>query len=257
MSGTAGSLSVAAGGINIPQPRVRIYKGSDLPNDFGQHDRVVAGGLTDPEFDAIKDMQPAIWLFRYKRGYNATRASLVPGFNYDNTRGWVHPSDNSGIPTNGRKVGGGGHAARNGAVLPARMTEWSLTAAHEYSKSFDPELWFQDIFTNQYTYPIMDIATATPNGASIIGMSGQSGNNTGANPNADSIGFCDSSRTRGVQVQRFAFAVAVVSPDDPREYLIGPMSPHVKCEIWPRLKVAHSGFGVQYSRGRKIRALLD
>lgn len=249
MSGTSSSLTDGKGS-GLPQPMIRIIRGGPTS---GAHDRVEAGGLTDPAFDAIADLEPQLWLYRYKRGFYS-KSSQHSGYSYDNVRGYVHPSHWTGAIVGGRKVGGGSHTTRGGGPIPARSTEWVVTAAHRYDAMLEPELWFLNNNTLPLTYPIQPIATATGNEHGLIGRSGQHGRDTGTYPTTGEPGFCGSSQIKGTHAQWFAFAYAVRDMEgDSRDYVVGPLSEVVRAEIWPRVKVNYGTCLPRADRGRKIR----
>lgn len=234
----------------LPQPVVRIVKGNDLV--VGAHDRTFAGGLTKPQFDAIKDLNPQIWLFRYKTAYTP-HTNPNSGYRYDNTRGYIHPSDLSAGPVSGRNYSGGNHNTRGGPPVPPRQTEWNVTRDNFYDAEFQPELWFLSSSGGIHTFPIQAIATATGAEHNIIGRSGQSGQNTGSYPSEGLPGFCGSGRTKGTQSQWFAFAYTVTDEVDPRNRIIGPLSEPVNAKIWPHVKVNYGTCLPRYDRGRKIK----
>lgn len=248
MSGTLAALE-SSGGLSIPKPRVRILTNGI---DSGKHDDIEIGGITAPEWEAIKDKSPQIWLFRYKRGHSPTVGrGMHSGYRYDNTRGYVHPSNWVAGVNIGRNVGGGAHTSRNGSVIPNRQTEWNMTDAHRYDAVFDPEFWFLNNNTQEYSWPILSVTAVTGFEHTKIGQSGQGGNNTGTYPNPVP-GFCNSTRTRGTQIQYFAFAIAIKDVQDSRNYLIGPLTEPVQASIWPKVKVAYN-CPVLVDKGRKIK----
>jgi hypothetical protein len=248
MTGTLASLDTQ-GGASLPQPVVRLVNGGD---GIATHDRAYVGGISHPQFDAIRDMKPQIWLFRYKRGFTNT-SGPHSGYSYDKRRGYVHPAHFVGGAQSGRHVGGGGHTTRNGGAIPDRPTEWTLTDDHRYDAVFEPELWFLNSQTNPYAWPIVPLATATGIEHTTIGQSGQSGNDTGTYPDAQSRAFCGSTRTKGTQVQWFAFAVVVDDPADSRCKIIGPLSEPLRAAIWPKVQVGYGACPITADKGRKIR----
>lgn len=255
MSGTSGSILSGKGGISLPQPVVRLVMGNNHPALPGMHDAAYVGGMTDPEFEAVQDRSPQIWLFRYKMGHNPKYDPHNTGYMHDKRRGYVHPSNWDGTAVGVRKVGGGGHHFRNGGTAQKRPSEWDVTKAHRYEAVFQPELWFLDRNSNPYSFPIQQVATSASDEYTMIGNSGQHGNFSGANPNHTQPGFCGSSQTGGVQKQWFAFAYAIKDTTDTRNYIIGPLSEVVEAVIWPKIKVNYGGCLPKFDRGRKIRLM--
>jgi hypothetical protein len=229
---------------------VRIVKGDDRAS--GRHDRVYVGGMQKPQYEAVKELNPQIWLFRYKTGYNPN-VGPNPQSHLDRTRGYVHPSDTSLVIVTGRNYSGGSHNTRLGGQAPSRASEWSVTGPLLYEAIFLPELWFLTTGNSLHSYPIQPIATATGDEHLLIGKSGQSGQNTGARPTKEWPAFCDSGRTKGVQSQWFAFAFTIQDTTDPRNRLVGPLSEPVNAKIWPKIKVNYGTCLPRFDRGRKIR----
>jgi hypothetical protein len=250
MSGTLGHLNIGGGGASLPQPVVRIVTGNDMAS--GAHDRTFVGGLTKPQWDAIKDKAPEIWLYRYKSSY-MPKTSPHSGYGYDNTRGYVHPSSTIAGVVSGRNYSGGAHNTRGGVAPPPRQTEWVVTDHNRYDAEFQPELWFMASGGGMLTYPIQPIATANGSEHNLIGLSGQHTMNTGTRPNEFIPGFCNSGQTRGTQSQWFAFAYTVQDEEDPRNRIIGPLSEPVNAIIWPHVKVNYGTCFPRYDRGRKIK----
>jgi hypothetical protein len=197
-------------------------------------------------------LNPQIWLYRYKRGFMA-RTDPHSGYNYDNTRGWVHPAHWVGGTVSGRNLGGGAHSSRGGLVGVDRPTEWSLSNANRYDAVFEPNLWFlTQGAASQLSYPIQPIPGASGAEVYNIGPSGQGTNDTGTRHDILKDGFCGSSQTKGVQRQWFAFACVVET--EPGKFIRGPLSEPISASIWPKVKTNYSTPPL-YSRGRKIRLL--
>lgn len=249
MSGTHGGLS-NKGGVSLPQPQIRFVTNDNFGS--GGHDRVVAGGLTDSQWDSIKDLNPRIWLFRYKTAH--TIRNPHSGSPYDHSRGYVHPAHGGKNVALNLKYSGGSHNSRSGATL-SRATEWPVTKSFFYDAVFEPELWFlQPDGATQLNYPIQPIATSVGNEYLIIGGSGQRKNMVGTSTDQFSNPvWCCSGQVRGVQHQFFAMAYVVQGPNDTRDVIVGPLSEVFRAQIWPKVKVNYGGCLPVYDRGRKIR----
>jgi hypothetical protein len=248
MSGTNANIQ-SPGMPSLPEPVIRI-----VPQGVqaGVHDYAMVGGIGDAQFAAIADFNPRIWLYRYKKGYNAQRAQHT-GYVYDNTRGFVHPAHWKEGFAPRKHIGGGGHNARSGASIGDRPSEWPLTVEHRYDAIFNPELWFLDNTTQPHSWPIQPRVGGGPYDYGKVGLSGQSNSNTYSYPDPTKPMFCGSSRTRGAQDQYFAFAVVIDDPNDDRNVIIGPKSHVIRCSIWPKVRVGFGPCGANSDLGRKIR----
>lgn len=248
MAGTGGSF-MQSGGLYLPTPRVLV---SPRGTAAGDHDRVSVGWMGQAEWDALSETQPEVWLFRYKRGYSPSRLPHTGG-THDHDRGWRHPSDTTlSANPNKRSYSGGGHNSRQGGVIPVRASEWLVSGPNLYVADFQPELWFLDPGANPYAWPIAPLASAGPFDYGLIGKSGQSSTDTGADPNFTQRPIRSASQLRGTQTQYFAFAFAVRDSADPRNRIVGPMTPKIRCDIWPKVQ-SHYACPTFADRGRKVR----
>lgn len=247
MSGTGGDYANGenTGGVSIPTPRVLIHPGG---TQSGAHDLVSVGWMNTPDWVALQNHLPEIWLFRYKKGYSPARFPHT-GFNFDSDRGWRHPSNGD----SGRKYSGGIHQSRQGATLPVRLSEWLVTRDAFYDATFDPSLWFLDGQGKPQTWPIAPLATASFGDVGNVGQSGQGGNNTGTYVNVDDFGFRSSGHIAGTQRQFFAFAFAIRDDKDDRNRVVGPLSEPIRCDIWPRIRSSYGPCATLADRGRKVR----
>jgi hypothetical protein len=228
--------------------------GSDHQSAFGSHDLAYVGGMTDSEFEAVANLNPQIWLYRYKRGYMA-RTDPHSRYQLDNTRGWVHPSHwVSGAVIAGRNFGGGRPDSRfNGAVKSDRPSEWVLTNSNRYDGVFDPSVWFTATDgVNPLKFPVQPIPGSNGTEVYSIGKSGQGSNNTGDVFDITDPKFMCTSQTKGVQKQWFAFAY--VTEPEPGKFIQGPMSNALQASVFPKVK-ANYATPPLYARGRKIKLL--
>jgi hypothetical protein len=246
MSGTGASKRGGSGGLAIPQPNIRIQT---LGQGAGSHDRVWAGGMTNAEFAALEGREISLWLLRYKRGYRSSQAPHS-GYQYNNTQGFVHPSNWLAGGNTGRNVGGGKHTTRQGGTIPDRQTEWVVTAPHHYDAEFKPENWFLDNSASAQSFPISDYTR--------IGKSGQAGKSGAFFSPAiqNNAGSCNRETSFGSQRQVFAFCYAVRDENDRRNWIRGAMSEMVVAEIFPKMKISYcvAQLGV---KGRKIKLTIE
>jgi hypothetical protein len=264
MSVTQGTLGPARTGLNLPVPRVFVN-----PNGLasGSHDSVSVGGLSQGDFDRLAPHKPFIALLRYKSGHSpsVTHALGSSSYNYDNKRGWVHPSSWDGANDVSR-VRNGRHNSRSGNVIPERITERDLTANNQY-QIFTLDNWFLDFRNQPYQYPIVRVADinanfgggnpslngmAYGNEAYAIGQNGQGTKRTFAGVNIDRPMFCGSDRTVGNQVQYFAFCLGADDPDRLGQVVFGAPSATIKAEIFPRVLIKYAK-PFSSDRGRKIK----
>lgn len=237
MSGTSSSLSSDGGGFGLPVPQLRILTQG---NGDGRHDRLYVGHMLKAEFEAVKELQPTLFLYRYKRGFSANQSR---GYRYDRIRGFVHPSnwvnENTVRSVN---YGGGAHTSRNGSNLGDRQTEWPVTRELDYYALWEPEFWFTDNGAT-LSYPIND---------GRIGQSGQSSG--GLWIESDQCPGNKSSKQ--TQRQIFAFGYAIKDQNNPRNWIRGAMSEHVIAEIFPKQRLSYC-IAPQQNIGRKIRLTIE
>jgi hypothetical protein len=262
---SGGSLGSTGSGVIIPVPRVFVN-----PNgvDAGRHDTVSVGGLSQGDFDRLKEYRPFVALLRYKSGHSPSVNRALGGgsYNYDNKRGWVHPSSWNGVNDISR-VRNGRHNSRSGNVIPERITERDLIANNQY-QIFSLDNWFLDTANRPYQYPIVRVADinanfgggnpnlngmAYGNEAYAIGQNGQGTKRTFAGVQIDRPMFCGSDRTIGNQVQYFAFCIGINDPDKNGQVIFGAPSATIKAEIFPRVLIKYSK-PFSSDRGRKIKA---
>jgi hypothetical protein len=227
MSGTNATLIASGGGVSLPEPIVRVQHRGVNAKD---HDLVWVA-IPANDYAAIKDLNPTIWLYRWKSAWQEKTEGTSPSFRHNN--GYRHPSNTITVANpKQRSVGGGAHNSRGGPAIQ-RRTEWPVPAVganqggYVWLGPIDLSVWWTND-GNPVAFPV------NPNSRF---QSGQRQRGMFADGGASPGG---PSRPAGPQVMRFKFALAVdnINADKPNNYIVSALSVNVTARLWPKLRLA-------------------
>jgi hypothetical protein len=224
MSGTNASLVTKGGGVSLPEPIVRVQHRGVNSKD---HDFVWVA-IPANDYEAIKDLNPTIWLYRWKSAWQEKTEGTAPNFRHNN--GYRHPSNTiTDANPKLRSVGGGAHNTRGGPAIQ-RQTEWPITGVGANQGGY---VWLGPIDLSVWWLSGAGAPMAFPATVGSLLSSGQRNGALFSNYNV---------HVRGPQTMRFKFALAVdnLNAGKPNNHIVSAMSVNVTARLWPKLRINSS-----------------